>query len=92
MLQKKGIFIVLETSVPSKFPFKQGYQMYCNFFLPTVGKLFSKDKVAYSYLSKSASIFPHGKALNNILEKIGFIEVVNQPQSFGVATIYQATK
>lgn len=92
VLKPTGLFVVLETSVPSKFPFKQGYHLYCNYFLPTVGKLFSKDKAAYSYLSKSASVFPFGKELNNILEKIGFINVVNQPQSFGVATIYKATK
>ena len=55
-------------------------------------KLFSKDKVAYNYLSESASIFPYGKKLNNILQKIGFINVENRPQTFGVATIYTATK
>jgi len=37
-------------------------------------------------------VFPHGNALNNILRKIGFIEVENKPQTFGVATIYSATK
>ena len=54
--------------------------------------MFSKDKVAYKYLSESASVFPHGEALNNILRKIGFNEVKNKPQTFGVATIYNATK
>ena len=57
-----------------------------------MGKLFSKDKVAYKYLSESASVFPHGEVLNNILRKIGFNEVKNKPQTFGVATIYNATK
>ena len=60
--------------------------------MPVIGKIFSKDKVAYNYLSESASVFPHGNALNNILKKIGFIEVENKPQTFGVATIYSATK
>jgi len=54
--------------------------------------LFSKDNVAYGYLSESASVFPYGEKLNNILRKIGFIEVVAMPQTFGVATIYSATK
>jgi demethylmenaquinone methyltransferase/2-methoxy-6-polyprenyl-1,4-benzoquinol methylase len=57
-----------------------------------IGKLFSKDKKAYGYLSKSASIFPFGEKLNNILRKIGFIDVENKPQTFGVATIYIASK
>ena len=92
VLKKGGIFVILETSVPSKFPFKQGYYFYSKNVLPLVGKLFSKDKVAYKYLSESASVFPHGEVLNNILCKIGFNEVKNKPQTFGVATIYNATK
>jgi demethylmenaquinone methyltransferase/2-methoxy-6-polyprenyl-1,4-benzoquinol methylase len=92
VLKIGGLFVVLETSVPTKFPFKQGYYAYSKGVLPIIGRLFSKDKVAYSYLSKSASKFPHGEALNNILMKIGFKEVKNKPQTFGVATIYTATK
>jgi demethylmenaquinone methyltransferase/2-methoxy-6-polyprenyl-1,4-benzoquinol methylase len=92
VLKPKGLFVILETSVPSKTPFKQGYYFYSKRILPLIGKVFSKDKVAYSYLSESASVFPHGSALNNILRKIGFIEVENKPQTFGVATIYSATK
>lgn len=92
VLKKDGIFVVLETSVPVKFPFKQGYHFYSKTILPLVGKMFSKDKVAYKYLSESASVFPHGEKLNNIFRKIGFKEVKNKPQTFGVATIYNATK
>jgi demethylmenaquinone methyltransferase/2-methoxy-6-polyprenyl-1,4-benzoquinol methylase len=92
VLSPKGVFVILETSVPQKFPVKQGYIVYTRGILPLIGKVFSKDKAAYSYLSESASVFPHGEALNNILKKIGFIEVKNMPQTFGVATIYSATK
>ncbi len=92
VLKPEGTFMVLETSVPTKFPFKQGYRLYCNYFLPTIGKIFSKDRSAYAYLSESASVFPHGKAFNNILAKIGFIGIENKPQTFGVASIYVATK
>jgi demethylmenaquinone methyltransferase/2-methoxy-6-polyprenyl-1,4-benzoquinol methylase len=92
VLKKDGLFVILETSVPTKSPFKQGYHFYSRQILPLIGKLFSKDKVAYSYLSESASLFPFGNELNNILRKNGFIEVENEPQTFGVATIYTATK
>ena len=92
VLKKDGIFVILETSVPTKFPFRQGYYLYTKNILPLVGRLFSKDKVAYSYLSESAANFPFGPALNNILLQIGFKEVKNMPQTFGVATIYTATK
>lgn len=92
VLKPGGIFVILETSVPTKTPFKQGYKFYTKYILPLIGKLFSKDKSAYAYLSESASVFPHGEMLNNILRKIGFIEVKNRPQTMGVATIYSASK
>ena len=92
VLKPNGTFIILETSVPTQFPFKQGYYVYTNFIMPTIGKLFSKDKAAYTYLSNSAQNFPFGEVLNNILRKIGFIDVKDFPQTMGVATIYKASK
>ncbi|AXT51032.1 bifunctional demethylmenaquinone methyltransferase/2-methoxy-6-polyprenyl-1,4-benzoquinol methylase UbiE [Aquimarina sp. BL5] len=92
VLKPGGIFVVLETSVPTKTPYKQGYKLYTSSILPLIGKIFSKDRSAYSYLSESAAAFPYGDAFNNILRKIGFIEVEDNPQTFGVATIYTATK
>ena len=92
VLKPNGIFVILETSVPTKFPYKQGYAFHSKFILPLIGKLFSKDKSAYKYLSDSANEFPFGEALNNILRKIGFIDVKDLPQTFGVATIYHASK
>jgi len=92
VLKPDGVFVILETSVPTKTPFKQGYKFYTKNILPLIGRLFSKDRSAYSYLCESASIFPYGEALNNILRKIGFINVKDNPQTFGVATIYTASK
>ena len=92
VLRPQGTFVVLETSVPTRTPFKQGYHFYTKYILPKIGKLFSRDRSAYSYLSESAAVFPYGKRFNNILEKVGFIAVGNRPQTFGVASIYVATK
>jgi len=92
VLKPSGVLVILETSNPTKFPFKQGYKLYTNIFLPIIGKLFSKDKVAYSYLSESANSFPFGEAFNNILQKNGFKHTKHNPVTFGVATIYTAHK
>jgi demethylmenaquinone methyltransferase/2-methoxy-6-polyprenyl-1,4-benzoquinol methylase len=43
------------------------------------------------YKNKSGH-YPYGEVLNNILKKIGFIDVVALAQTFGVATIYSASK
>jgi len=92
VLKPTGTLVILETSVPTKTPFKQGYRLYTKHILPVIGRIFSKDTSAYAYLSESASVFPHGETFNNILRKIGFIEVENRPQTMGVASIYVATK
>jgi len=92
VLKPAGRFVILETSVPEKFPYKQGYALHTKFILPLIGRLFSTDKIAYSYLSESANAFPYGERLNNKLREIGFIDVVAMPQTFGVATIYCSSK
>jgi demethylmenaquinone methyltransferase/2-methoxy-6-polyprenyl-1,4-benzoquinol methylase len=92
VLKPNGIFVVLETSQPTKFPVKQGFTFYSKYIIPTVGKLFSKDKNAYDYLPESAAAFPYGEEFNNILLKTGFNTSKVYPQTFGISTIYQAFK
>ena len=92
ILKPNGTFIVLETSNPQNFPFKQGHYIYIKYVVPLIGGLFSKDKYAYKYLSKSLIKFPSGIDFNNILDKIGFINIENIPQTFGATTIYVANK
>lgn len=92
VLKPGGTFAVLETSIPARTPVKQGYFLYTRYILPFIGRIFSRDRQAYAYLSESAAAFPHGEAFNNILRKIGFIDVVDKPQTLGVASIYLASK
>lgn len=92
VLKPGGTFVILETSVPTKFPFKQGYQFHSKVILPLIGGLFSKDKTAYSYLSESANSFPYGEKFNTILQENGFKNVIDTPVTFGVSTIYKAIK
>lgn len=92
VLKPNGIFVILESSVPTKFPFKQGYNIYTKAIVPLMGKLFSKDQKAYEYLSESMKNFPYGESLNTILRTVGFQNVYHKPQTMGVATIYSARK
>ncbi len=92
VLKPNGIFVVLETSQPTKFPMKQLFKFYSKYVIPTVGSLFSKDKKAYNYLPESAANFPFGKAFNNILLKNGFNTAKDIPVTFGISTIYIANK
>lgn len=92
VLKPKGTLVILETAVPKNKIFKAFYLFYTQQIMPFIGKLFSKDRSAYQYLSDSAAAFPCGKDFNNILEQIGFIEVEDFPQTLGVSSIYFAKK
>lgn len=92
VLKPGGKLVILETSVPTRFPFRQCYHFYTGWLMPRMAKLLSKDKNAYHYLAESAAHFPYGEAFNNILSKIGFIKVGCHPQTLGVASIYCGTK
>ena len=41
VLKTNGSLVILETSNPTKFPFKQFYTVYSKFILPTIGKILS---------------------------------------------------
>lgn len=92
VLKPSGIFVVLETSQPDNYVIKKIFNFYSKYIIPTIGKLFSKDKKAYTYLPESAAAFPYGIMFNNILEKNGFNNATNKPLTFGAASIYTATK
>jgi len=92
VLTQNGILVILETSVPQSFPMKQGYWIHTKVILPLVGRLFSSDKRAYTYLGDSAHVFPYGERLKKILEKIGYHKVEILPQMGGISTIYKAYK
>ena len=92
VLKPGGQLVILETAVPKYFPFKQGYYLYSNIIIPMLGKMISKDKLAYEYLSNSAGIFPYGEKFNNILKDVGFTHVIDNPQALGIVSIYSAIK
>jgi len=84
--------VVLEFSKPKKFPVKQVYNFYFKNILPSVGKFFSKDKIAYNYLPDSVSKFPEGNAFLEEMKNAGFKETKEERLTFGVASIYFGLK
>ena len=92
VLRSNGTLVILETAVPKNYFIKPFYSLYTQNIMPFIGKLFSKDKSAYKYLSDSAAAFPCGEAFNNIFRDNGFKEVEDLPQTLGIASIYFAKK
>ena len=58
VIRNGGMIMVLEFSKPTGFPIKPLYNFYFRNILPFFGRLFSKDKEAYSYLPDSVMKFP----------------------------------
>jgi len=92
VLKKGGEVVILEFSYPSNKFIAAIYDLYFSNILPFVGKLFSKDKKAYSYLNSSVKNFIWGSEMVKKITGHGFSEVTCTTLSFGIASIYKAIK
>lgn len=92
ILKPGGSLVILEFSHPRKFPVKQFYKFYFSYVTPTIGKIFSKDSRAYSYLPESVKAFPDNERFVEILNKCGFKNSNFKSLSFGIAAMYEAKK
>ena len=92
VLKPKGKIVILEFSKPRKFPIKQGYNFYFKYITPFFGRLFSKDKQAYTYLPESVAAFPDGATFTALMEKVGYKNTKHRPLTFGISAIYTGIK
>lgn len=92
VLKPAGKIVILEFSKPKVFPVKQAYNFYFKFITPSIGKLFSKDASAYSYLPESVAAFPDGIQFTDLMKKVGFQHTKWRPLAFGICSIYTGTK
>ena len=92
VLTPGGHLVILELSEPDYFPMKQLYAVYSKAVIPTLGKLLSKDRSAYTYLPQSIKAFPQGEVMQKIIRKAGFSQVSFKRLTLGICTLYFATK
>ena len=92
VLKPGGQAVILEFSMPERFPVKQLYHFYFRRLLPFIGKLISKDNSAYAYLPASVERFPKPKAFLELLAQHGLIRGTVRPLTFGIATLYCAER
>lgn len=92
VLRHDGMIMVLEFSRPSGFPFRNLYNMYFKNILPSVGRMFSKDRIAYDYLPRSVMQFPDNEAFLKLLGQAGFRETKQKRLTGGIASIYTGKK
>ena len=92
VLKKNGTLIILETSLPKNIFINFIYSIYVIIYVQLIGKLFSKNFKAYSYLKSSAKKFPFGEKFKKILLDSSFVDVQFKEKFFGASTIYIAQK
>jgi demethylmenaquinone methyltransferase/2-methoxy-6-polyprenyl-1,4-benzoquinol methylase len=92
VLKPQGKIVILEFSKPKAFPVKQGYSFYFKYVTPFFGRLFSKDKQAYTYLPESVAAFPDGEDFIKLMDKVGYKNTKHRPLTFGISAIYTGIK
>ena len=92
VLKKGGHLCIVELTTPVSFPMKQLFRIYSGTVLPIYGKLISKDQSAYNYLNKTIAAFPQGEVMMEVLMKAGFEKAEFKRLTFGICTLYFATK
>jgi len=92
VLRSGGHLSIVELTTPVSFPMRQLFHIYSHTVLPVYGRLISKDTSAYFYLTKTIEAFPQGERMVDILKKAGFREASFKRLTFGICTMYFATK
>ena len=92
VLKPGGKVVILEFSKPKVFPVKQGSNFYFKYITPTIGRVFSKDASAYTYLPESVAAFPDGSDFTARMQTAGFRQTKARPLAFGICSIYTGIK
>lgn len=92
VLKPSGSLVVLEFRLPRNILIKPVYHFYFRRILPFIGKLFSKNKTAYTYLPKSVYSFVDNYNIKNELLSVGFSTVQQYQLTFGIVEISKAQK
>ena len=92
VIRASGMLMILEFSIPDGGLFRRIYLFYLARILPLAGKFLSGMISPYEYLPASVRAFPEKSEMERKLFAAGFRNLLRQPMTFGIATIYLARK
>ena len=92
VLKPGAPLVILEVSQPENNLLKALFSIYFKGILPLIGRLFSKDHRAYTYLPESVEAFPKGQDFVDILKKVGFTNAKFKPLTLGICAMYTCEK
>ena len=87
-----GHLMLVELTTPPHFPMKQLFHIYSHTVMPFIGRHISHDDSAYTYLPQTMAAFPQAEVLQPLMLHCGFRDVQFQRFTFGLSTMYLATK
>lgn len=86
-----GHVLVLDFSVPRP-PMRGIYRLYLHHVLPRIAAWLTGEKSAYDYLGDSIEKFPHGEAMQALINANGFADATAARLSGGIVSLYTARK
>ncbi|MFI5301816.1 MAG: ubiquinone/menaquinone biosynthesis methyltransferase [Polyangiales bacterium] len=96
VLKPGGRLVFLEFFRPDRGPAAlatRGFHaLFARLVLPTAGAIVARDASAYAYLARSMASFLSRAELESTLRRHGFVDVVGEDLTLGVASIVSATK
>lgn len=92
VLRPGGRLYVLDFSLPTLPLIRPAYVFYLEKIMPRIAGLLTGHRDAFEYLCQSIERFPSGKSMEAMLTAHGFASADTRPLSFGIASLYIATK
>lgn len=92
VLKPSGTLGILELTRPSSMILRSCHKMYLRFALPFIGGIVSKDKEAYTYLSKSIQQFISPSDMNHLISEANLTSQETIPLLGGISHIFLAQK
>jgi demethylmenaquinone methyltransferase/2-methoxy-6-polyprenyl-1,4-benzoquinol methylase len=92
VLKPGGRFLCLELTQPGNRMLRVFHRWYVSRFMPFVSNLVMKSSAPYLYLPRSIEAFYQPPEFQGIITRSGFADVAVHSLSFGIATVYRASK
>jgi demethylmenaquinone methyltransferase/2-methoxy-6-polyprenyl-1,4-benzoquinol methylase len=92
VIKRDGKVIILEFTFPQKGWMRRLYPIYFQGVLPRVGGFISGDRGAYAYLPESVFHFASAENYEQIMRKVGLVNVGSQSLTGGVASVISGIK
>jgi demethylmenaquinone methyltransferase / 2-methoxy-6-polyprenyl-1,4-benzoquinol methylase len=87
-----GKVLVLEMTFPRNLKMRKFFYWYLNNVIPILGRIITRNKAAYNYLSESIQDFIHPDKLEQMFADASLNQIKAHPLTFGIAYLHEGIK